>query len=187
MKLKEVTQNLEALGWSTQADEVGDKIARVSLPDRSVEIIYGIRKYRDEQGLEVMPSLSTRGFSKACLSIKKRGSSHTPLAVPFRDICIRVREVFSEHVRQASDEAIAWAQDQDLDQALRVHAALPTDAPGARPVWHLAALAILGDITRLKSYQASFEAGDRLGFVNYVTKDYIDRAVVLAEQSATDV
>lgn len=186
MKLKEVTQNLEALGWSTRADEVGDKVASVSLPDRSVEIIYGIRKYRDDQGLEVMPSISTRGFSEACLSIKKRGGSHTPLAVPFRDTCIRVREVLSEHVRQASDEAIAWAKDQDLDMALRKHAALSTDASGAAPVWHLAALAVLGDIARLKSYQASFEAGDRLGFVNYVTKDYIDRAVALAKNNSAN-
>jgi hypothetical protein len=44
---------------------------------------------------------------------------------------------------------------------------------------------VLGDVERLKSYQASFEAGNRLCFVNYVTKDYIDRAVALAEQGAT--
>jgi len=40
---------------------------------------------------------------------------------------------------------------------------------------------LLGDVAKLKSYQTSFVAGDRLGFVNYVTKDYIDRAVALAE------
>ena len=44
------------------------------------------------------------------------------------------------------------------------------------------ALALLGDIAKLKSYQASFEGGDRLGFVPYVTKGYIDRAVSLAEE-----
>ncbi|EEE35397.1 hypothetical protein RKLH11_4073 [Rhodobacteraceae bacterium KLH11] len=60
-------------------------------------------------------------------------------------------------MRQASDEAIAWAQGQDLDMALQDYAALPTDAPGARPIWHLGALAVLGDAARLQSYQASFE------------------------------
>ncbi len=98
---------------------------------------------------------------------------------------IRAPEILEEHVRHASDEAIAWAEAQDLDKALRDYAALPTNVPGARPIWHLGALAVLGDVAKLKSYQASFEAGDRLGFVNYVTKDYIDRAVVLAEKTAS--
>lgn len=75
-----------------------------------------------------------------------------------------------------------WAEAQDLDKALWDHAALPTNAPGARPIWHLAALALLGDVMKLKSYQASCAAGDRLRFVNYITKDYIDRAVALAEE-----
>ena len=52
------------------------------------------------------------------------------------------------------------------------------------PMRHLAALALAGDVAKLKSYQASFEAGDRLGFVPYITKDYIDRAVALAEKYA---
>lgn len=73
----------------------------------------------------------------------------------------------------------------EILQALHDHAALPTDAPGARPIWHLAALALLGDVAKLKPYQASFEAGDRLGFVPYITKDYIDRAVTLAEELAS--
>ena len=54
--------------------------------------------------------------------------------------------------------------------------------PGAAGVWQLAALALLGRTAKLKSYQASFAAGNRIGFVNYITKDYIDRAVALAEE-----
>lgn len=54
--------------------------------------------------------------------------------------------------------------------------------PGAAGVWQLAALALLGRTAKLKSYQASFAAGNRIGFVNYITKDYIDRAVALAEK-----
>lgn len=90
-------------------------------------------------------------------------------------------------ILQASNEVIVWAQKQDLDRALQDHAALPTDAPGAQPIWHLAALAVLGELARLKSYQASFEARDRLGFVPYVTKDFIDRAMSLAEELAAGI
>ncbi len=184
MNTSEMTKVLKVLGWEAYTDDVGDKFTHFHLPDRTVQIIYGVRKFGGEQQLEAMRSLSTIAFSKACLEISGRGSSYTPLIRAWKGIRLKVPEVLEEHVRQASDEAIAWAEAQDLDKALRDHAALPTNAPGARPIWHLAALALLGDVAKLKSYQASFAAGDRLGFVNYVTKDYIDRAVALAEELA---
>ncbi|MGX7950382.1 DUF6990 domain-containing protein [Oleidesulfovibrio alaskensis] len=72
-----------------------------------------------------------------------------------------------------------WLSSLLLGRGLR-HATLPTAAPGTRPIWHLAALVLPSDAAKLKFYQASFEAGDRLGFVPYITKDYIDRAMSLA-------
>lgn len=184
MKTKEVTQILKSLGWKAFTDEVGDKYTHYELPDRVVQIIYGIRKFSQDEQFEAMLSASTSAFSVACMEIAGDGESYAPLVRAWTDICIRASEILEEHVRQASEEAIAWAQEQDLDKALREHAALPTNAPGALPIWHLAALALLGEVAKLKSYQASFEAGDRLGFVPYVTKDYIDRAVCFAEELA---
>ena len=185
MNIREVTKVLKSLGWLAYTDDVGDKYTRFLLPDRTIQLIYGVRKYGQEQQLEVMQSLSSDGFSQACLTVDVGYGDDAPLVRDRMGSCIQVPEILEEHVRQASDGAIAWAQEQDLDKALREYAALPTTAPGARPVWHLGALAVLGDVHRLKSYQASFESGDRLGFVNYVTKDYIDRAVILAEQNAS--
>jgi hypothetical protein len=185
MKMKEATQILTALGWSVHIDEVGDKVAHFALSDRIVDIIYGIRKFSQNDQFEATLSASTSSFSVACMAIRGGGGSYTPLARAQKGLRVRASEILEEHVRQASEEAIAWAEAHDLDKALQDHAALPTSAPGARPVWHLAALALLGDVAKLRSYQSSFEAGDRLGFVNYVTKDYIDRAVALAEQTAS--
>ena len=71
------------------------------------------------------------------MEIRGRGGSYTPLARAQKGLRVRVPEILEDHVRQASDEAIAWAQEQDLDQALQEYAAFPTTAPGARPVWHL--------------------------------------------------
>lgn len=183
MKTKEATQILTALGWSIHIDEVGDKVAHFALSDRIVGIIYGIRKFSQDEQFEATLSASTSTFSVACMGIRGGGGGYTPLARAQKGLRIRASEILEEHVHQASEEAIAWAEAQDLDKALRDHAALPTNAPGARPIWHLAALALFGDEAKLKSYQTSFAAGDRLGFVNYVTKDYIDRAVTLAEQN----
>ncbi len=182
MKSRELTKTLAALGWSTGSDEVGDTFAHFILPDRIIQIIYGIRQFPGDQRLEIMLSLSTELFSKYRKTIRTSRGTYVPLTVSSKGINIRAPEILKEHVRQASDEAIAWAQAQDLDKALKDLAALPTDAPGTGPVHHLAALALMGEVAKLKAYQASFEAGDRLGFVPYVTKDYIDRAVVLAEE-----
>ncbi len=184
MNMKETTLALKSLGWSVRDDEVGDKVAQFILTDRIVDIIYGLDRIRDQQKFGAMLTVSTDTFSKFCSVISGKPPKFYPLARAWKGPDIRAPEILTEHVRQASEEAIAWAQEQDLDQALREHAALPTNAPGARPIWHLAALALLGDVTKLKSYQASFEAGDRLAFVPYVTKDYIDRAVSLAQELA---
>ena len=181
MKINDIDNVLTSLGWTTRTDEVGDKIACHQLSDRVVDIIYGVRRLPGEQQLEVMRSTSTEAFSRVCAKIDIGNGAYTPLVRAWKGLRIRAPEIMEEHVRQVSDEAIAWAAEQDLDKALQEHAALPTDAPGARPIWHLAALALLGNVVELKSYQASFEAGDRLGFVNYVTKDFIDRAVAVAE------
>lgn len=180
MNTREVTKILKDIGWMAFTDEVGDRYTHFVLPDRTVQIIYGVRTFSDEQQLEATRSLTTDVFSGVCLEISGRGGKYTPLARAWKGICIRAPEIMEEHVQQASDEAIAWAKDQDLDRALEKHAVLPTDAPGARPIWHLAALALLADVTKLKAYQSSFESGDHLGFAKYVAKDYIDRALIIA-------
>ncbi len=185
MNIREVTKSLEDLGWKISKDEVGDRIAQYQLSDRKVRIIYGLDRIWGQKHFVSTLGLATEDFSNACLEIYPGYSSDPSFIQAWKGVDIRAPEILEEHVCQASDEAIAWAKEQDLDKAMQDHASLPTDAPGTLPRWHLAALAVLGDVARLKSYQVSFEAGDRLGFVDYVTKDYIDRAVALAEQKAS--
>ncbi len=184
MRIKEVTEFLRAIGWSTKRDEIGYRYARFELPDRVVEIIYSLDRIRDQQKFRGVLSLSTNGFSHAYRKIGGGKDDYGSLMTAWSGLDIRAPEILAEHIQQASEQAIAWAQSQDMDKALRDHAALPTDAPGTGPILHLASLAILGEVEKLKSYQASFESGDRLGFVPYVTKDYIDRAVAVAEELA---
>jgi hypothetical protein len=171
----------KSCGWNIETDEVGDKVALFNLPDRIVDVIPNLRRVKGEQQLSILPTLSTRQFSDFFQAIEGSNNNYTPLIRAWKRMLITSSELQDEDVAQMSDNAISWAENQNLETGLQELAALPTDAPGARPVWHLGALAVLGDVDRLKSYQASFETGDRLGFVNYVTKDYIDRAVALAE------
>ena len=177
MKIKEVTEILISLGWIPRKDEVGDRCSIYTLADRFVQIIYDLNKIRDQQKFGAMLSLSTSSFSESCSYIAQERMSYAPLVRAWKGIDIRASEIIEQHIRQASELAIEWANTQDLNKALNDHAALPTDALGARPLWHLAALAALGDIEKLQVYKSNFEAGNRLGFVNYVTTDYIDRAL----------
>ena len=87
-----------------------------------------------------------------------------------------------EDVLQLSDKAISWARSQNLEAGLATYRGLPTDSKGAMPLRHLAALAIAGDVERLEGYKHSFEKGDRLGFVPYITVDMIDRAILIAQK-----
>ncbi|QEM81958.1 DUF6990 domain-containing protein [Halomonas binhaiensis] len=187
MNIVEITNILKLLGWSISRDEVGDRLASYGLPDRTADIIYGMKRLTNDQQLWVMRSTSTDAFSNACAVVDSSRRETTPLLTSWKGLRIQAPEILDEHVRQGSEEAIAWAQEQDLDRALQEHAAMPTNVPGAKPIWHLAALALLGNVEKLKSYQSSFEAGDRLGFVPYITKDYIDRAVSLGEEYASGV
>ncbi|KRA84490.1 DUF6990 domain-containing protein [Altererythrobacter sp. Root672] len=182
MTNKDVTKILKELGWLALTDEVGDRYATIKLIDRNINFIYGIKNTSNYQKIESSLSVYTDIFSYTCVYIHGDSNGACPLVVARSGIDIRAPEILEEHVRQASNEAIAWASAQDLDKALQEHAELPTNAPGNRPIRHLAALAILGNVPRLKYYQASFAAGNRLGFVPYITKDYVDRAVALAEK-----
>jgi len=185
MKIKEATDILKSIGWQLSKDEVGDRFAQMQLKDRTVEIGYIIRRFLHDEEFSASPALYTDEFSSTYNHIRDRSSGRTAFIVPWNWHGVRVPEIREEHVHQASQMAIDWAKEQDLHQGLLAHAALPTTAFGTRPVKHLAALALLGDIEKLKFYQASFEAGDRLGFEDYITKDYIDRAVAIAEQHLT--
>jgi len=184
MKINEATEILKSIGWKTYTEE-GERVAHFKLPDRTVQIIYDIKRFTNDQKIRVTLSLSTDEFSSACSQIRNQPDDYMPFIRPWNWPGVTAPEIREEHIHQASQQAIDWAKEQDLHQGLIDLAALPTDAFGLKPLWHIAALALLGDIDKLKFYQSSFEAGDRLGFEDYITKDYIDRAVTLAEQNAT--
>jgi len=186
MKIKEATEILRAIGWQVYKDEIGDRGACFDLPDRIVDIMYGISRVTRYQKFSSILSASTRIFSSVYSQIGNERYGYSPIIVAWNGLDIRDAEMIrAEHIHQASQQAIEWAKEQDLDKALLDHAALATSAPGTGPVLHLSALVLLGEIEKLKSYQASFEAGDRLGFAPYITKDFIDRAVTIAEQNAS--
>ena len=151
------------------------------LSDRCVSMDYSVRRYSDSNSLSLISSVRTTVFSDTCFKISDTDSGIDPFVIEKRFTNIQPREIHAGHVRQASDMVIRWAQEQDFDETLREHAALPTSAPGARPIRHLAALALIGDADRLTYYLKKFDAEDRLGFVDHITQDHVERALEIAK------
>ena len=173
-------------GWRHARDEVGDTFSIFNLPDRTVQLIAGIRHGLHHQTLDAMLSVSTEAFSLAYRTIGQSGShASAPLCVNRNGLRLRVEVLTGEDVVRFLADALLWARDVDLAEALKEHVDRPTNAPGNRPLLHLAALAVTSKLDRLLAYQRAFAAGDRLDFVPYITEGYVDRAVaVCAAQGA---
>lgn len=175
----EAVSILKNLGWSCKSDEVGDRFCTKSLEGRVVLIIPSIGKRPDHFQVSFMPSVSTKPFTAAVAFILGETSDHDPIIVN-NDLPEKIAYLSLEDVERLSQWAIAWANDLNIEKGMAVYSTFPTNCKGARPLRHLAALAIAGDEDRLLSYQRSFEQGDRLDFVPYITTEMIERALLLA-------
>ncbi len=183
MKIARVAEVLKTLGWEGSSCD-GDRIAKYQLSDRIVRLVYKVTRLPDQQRLVIVPSVLDASFSNACAKVGDLDGQRILFVRSWNFPGLNAPEILEKHVRQASASAIAWAKEQDLEKALHERTELPTNSPGTFPVQHFAALALTGDVDRLKSYLESFDAGDRLGFVPYITRDYIVRALELAGAQA---
>jgi len=181
MLQNDIVKTFKELGWKIGKDEVGDNFAEIGLDDRVIGIIPRLRSRTDGKKLMLDESISTEEFSLAVAIISDRKKVYRPLVSKWGDD-YRKPKFTPQDISEISSSVIEWAKSVDVAQEMTRLRTVSTDSPGTLPLHHLAALALAGDIEVLRSYQSSFEAGDRLGFVNYIIKDYIDRAVALAEE-----
>jgi len=182
MNTKDMLGLLELLGWVVSRDDVGDYSLRYTLSDRVVSLVPTIRTLREEQTLSAMLSVSTNSFIEACSFIRGQNKRYSTLISATKGLKYNSQTISEAHVRQLSEEALAWAKEQDIESALVDYSNLPTSSTGALPIRHLSALALLQRLEKLNFYQESFKSGDRLEFVPYVTQNIIDRSVLFAEQ-----
>jgi len=182
VKVKEMLPILEGLGWLCRKDEAGDYFCLMDVEGAQVQIIPAIGKRSDHFRVSFMPSVSTKRFTAAAAFILGEAEDHEPVIVS-NDVPEKMVGFSLDDVVRLSQDAISWAEAQDMEKGLAAYRELPTDSKGAMPLRHLAALAVAGDVERLTSYKQSFEWGDRLGFVPYITQDMIDRALLIARDA----
>ena len=182
MKEKDIVSILKEQGWVCSKDEVGDYFCVTDVGEVQLQVIPSIGKRSDHFRVSLMPSISSKVFSEAASFISGDDGSNAPIIVS-NEAPEKIPSLSNSDVIRLSEKAISWARSQSIDDGLAIYRKLPTDVKGAMPIRYLAALAIAGDTGRLYQYKESFEKGNRLGFVTYITSDMIDRALILAQKN----
>ncbi|MBF4992208.1 hypothetical protein [Methylophilus sp. QUAN] len=192
IKMKEVRELFKAQGWLSRRDEAGDLILILPLKDRILDIIPTLKKtYVDKTYISMVEtfscihSVTTEEFNHTLSIIDPTDKGGYPIVTNIFDpnaIKIQKESIVAEDIINFIPALVDWAYAADIEEGLKKYRALPTDSAGSRPFLHLAALACHGNVDTLLKYQQSFEQGDRLGFVPYITKEMIDRAVEYAKQ-----
>ncbi|OQR32241.1 hypothetical protein BWR15_20275 [Pseudomonas sp. T] len=181
MKEENVVSILKEQGWVCSKDEVGDYFCVTEVGGVQLQVIPSVGKRSDHFRVSLMPSISSKEFSEAVDFILGESSRYTPVVVS-NEAPEKLPEFSSDDVIRLSERAMSWARSQSLDAGLAVYRNLSTASKGAMPVRHLAALAIAGDVGCLAGYKESFQKGDRLGFVPYITSSMIERALLVAQR-----
>ncbi|VVE90281.1 DUF6990 domain-containing protein [Pandoraea bronchicola] len=165
-------------GWKLEKDEVGDNVLFIVLEEKLINITPTIKRLKCKYTISFIPTLSTICFSNIANKINK-SSSISPLACMPGDFYETIN-IEEETIISIANGVINWAKGVDINTEIHRHAQLPTNSKGAMPLRHLAALALLGDTEKLEMYRTSFELGDRLDFVPYISIEMIGRALEIA-------
>ncbi|WP_375621054.1 DUF6990 domain-containing protein [Bartonella sp. AA97HXZ] len=187
---------LKSLGWSTEKINENDHMASYQLADREVDILYNDEIAKDCPQFDSAFMISTGILSTACKFIDPTYTEDIPdiqLNFEAKGLEIFEPEVTTDRLTQALDDALEWAvTDIDLSKRLRSDYGTAPWEKGATSkandtdyaLLHLGALALLGDVETLQSYQKSFTAGDHLGFDESINKTHLERALALAKEVA---
>ncbi|ACS51867.1 DUF6990 domain-containing protein [Bartonella grahamii] len=199
LTIESATGLLKSLGWSVEIEGKGDYLATLFLPDREVQFLYNEKRVEEfspfDRGLLIMSGI----FAAACQTINPHNSGVVPTV--FMNFVPNGLEIFEEKVsahllKKALDKTLKWTMEDDsLHEMFRSQYSIPPwekDSSSWAPddevkfapyaLLHLAALALLGDVETLASYDESFTAGEKLGFDETIEKVHLERAMVIAQE-----
>ncbi|EJF86348.1 hypothetical protein MCW_00244 [Cardidatus Bartonella washoeensis 085-0475] len=187
---------LKSLGWSTEKINENDHMASYQLADREVQILYNDEVAKDYPQFDSAFLISTGILASACKFIDPTHTEDIPdiqLNFEAKGLEIFEPEVTADRLTQALDDALEWSvKDIGLSKRLRSDygtAPWEKDATSKADnkdyaLLHLGALALLGDVETLYSYQKSFAAGEPLDFDDSISQTHLERALALAKEVA---
>lgn len=182
MNTKEVVETFRELGWIPKLNV--DRYAEREFGDRVAEVLFKFKSLGEYQKFEASYAIRCAEFTAAVKEVEGRRSEFNDMLKDnLKDtLSVMEPEITREHIETACANAIDWAMSVDIEERYNELCDLDPATPGAAGIWHLAALALKRHSDRLIHYQSRFEIGDNCGFVNFIGKDHIDRAVALANR-----
>lgn len=178
----DLAQAFAARGWRVS----GGNLAELRMDDRVLASFFGKRSPRFPFNLAGW--ITNDAFSVACTVIlhpNKRNAESTPVVRSGR-IDIEKEVASDEDVDRGCATLIDWASKADLDAGIAALLDKDANGLGIMPTYHLAALAATGGADVLQGYADAFAAGDRLGFVPYITADFVTAALDFAKRLRAD-
>lgn len=173
-------------GWS-KAGSGADVRVYKDIGDRFLVLSLRLSQLPQQIVLKPNAALATGLFDDAMKAISQESKRQVLHPIPLMGQApfpsrMRFDTLQESAIPQISEALVSAARSIDLDVAYARLCALPTDSPGTLPLAHLSALAMAGDDRTLGSYVESFEAGDRLGFVPYITGAMVRAALQFARR-----
>ncbi len=169
MTYGEIIDYLKVAGWTVHREDVDCYYAVQELSDRIVVIHFG----RSNSVSELVWSITTKDFSLACSQIDE-----TPyVPAPLDSTKIVTSKADTSEVVQ---RGLSWADEQDPDTILMTLASAAPDSPGLGALYHICALATLGDIAGLKDFRQNLLDNNRSSMAYYIEAGHIDRAISFA-------
>ncbi|WP_375678188.1 DUF6990 domain-containing protein, partial [Bartonella sp. AP72JLCBS] len=169
------------------------------LPDRFIQFDFGFIRLHDNYNVRIEAEISNEMISVACncihyseeywcVSPKNIYNSFNTIGGGIFsgfgkgiDICVETLD--EQELIKISERIIQWARAQDLQASIESKTRVQKYSYNIRIVWHLACLALTGQIDVLKSYQNAVKAGT----ISEILDDseverYINQAVQFAEE-----
>ncbi len=198
MSLTAATGILKTHGWF--ATEPGKMW--LSLPDRFIQFDFGFIRLHDSYNVRLEAEISNEEISVACKYIHYNGEyecvSPTNIYNSFntlgggifsgsgKEINICLETLNEQELTKIAERVIQWARAQDLQASIESKTLFQKYSYNIDIVWHLACLALTGQIDVLKSYQNAVKAGT---ISEYLDDDdvekYVNHAVQFAEGHLT--
>jgi hypothetical protein len=182
--LESAQQVLDVLrrdGWTVRTWEGGEH-AVLARDDVLVVVSVALCREGDDWHLLMQRYWSDRLFDATVQAIFPTERIE-PVDFPVTQTHV-ARSITTADVRSLGEAAILWAVAEQAAGGLERLTQMPTTSVGAFPLRHLAALAVLGRRPQLQSYVAAFHAGDRMGFVPYITTEMVEAALSHANGQA---
>jgi hypothetical protein len=179
---KDLALAFAARGWSVS----GGDMAELRMGDRVVVSFFGKRGPNFPFNLSGWITNDAVSVAHTMIMHPNKRRAESVPVVRSGHIVIDEAVASDEDVDRGCAALIDWTSKADLDAGITALLDKDANSRGILPTYHLAALAATGGVEELQCYADGFAGGDRVGFVPYITADYIMAALEFAKQRRAD-